>query len=266
MDAFADTKLERVLLSPCEPEPLPDLIARLELAAARGDATGVSAGRCLAVLDHLRPRNDGSYPVVSIADLVASACAPDMCKLQECALRRTGLPVVILRAPQRMQTSKVAAATFITLKSNPDAGFKLYESKRAALACAAAPPPPEHAAMMNILRAWRRGDPDAAVACLVAALGSAAAARYLHVSEDKVKARTGATLRGLRRYACVQADCLELECRLAGVTAGEAPGGARANRGRTNVDPRASAVALGGERPARRACAAPPQDDPAAVQ
>ena len=38
MDAFADTKLERVLLSPCEPEPLPDLIARLELAAARGDA------------------------------------------------------------------------------------------------------------------------------------------------------------------------------------------------------------------------------------
>jgi hypothetical protein len=48
--------------------------------------------------------------------------------------------------------------------------------------------------------------------------------------------------------------------------AGEAPGGARANRGRTNVDPRASAVALGGQRPARRACAAPPQDDPAAVQ
>ena len=164
-----------------------------------------------------KPSNvEGVYPVPSLADLLACGCAPDMKKLQDCVLRQDGLPVFILRAPARMQTAKTAAATFITLRHNQAAGFKLHEAQRAALARLAPPPPQPTEAVMDILRACRRGDPDAAVACLVSALGTAAAARYLHVSEDTVIARSAATLRGVRCYARVQADFLEMECRLAG--------------------------------------------------
>ena len=209
--------MENVLVSPCAAWPLHELRARLNNDAARGDARGVSASRCLTILE-LLPNGDGVYPVPSLAELLACDCAPDMCKLQECVLRPGGLPVYILRAPARTQTAKVAAATFITLKHNQVAGFKLHEAQRAALARLAPPPPPPTDAVMDILRAWRRGDPNAAVASLVAALGTTAAARYLHVSEDTVIARSAATLRAVSRSARVQADFLEAKCRRVGLT------------------------------------------------
>ena len=207
-------------MSPCELKPLGDLEARLELAALNADSKGVSAGRCLSSLHYLLPHADGRYPVVSIADLLAQQCAPDMARLQDCMMRALGLPVFILRAPERTNTAKVASLTFITLKHNHDAGFMLHEAQRAALAGSATPPPDE--VVRDVLRAVRCGDPDAAVATLVAALGASAAARYLHVSEETVKARSATTLRNVRRYARVHADCLELECRLQGLTAEQA--------------------------------------------